>query len=558
MRLNAEDAVAREGMPADVTLTPDQIQQVVHELRIHQIELEMQNDELLSARNDLESQRERYFDLYDLAPVGYLTLNGQGKIIEANLTATSMLGITRTDLLKKPFAKFIHPEDQDLYYLHCKKNKGTTRPQPLDMRLVHSDNTSFWAQLLTTFQANGEGRITFSDITPRKEAEAESAKLEIQLLQAKKMEAIGRLAGGIAHDFNNMLTVIIGHADLAKMSVDRSSPIYENLIAISDAAEHSSNLTRQLLAFARKQVISPKLMDLNEAVSSMLNILQRLIGEEINLNWHPSASLWLVMLDPSQFDQILANLCINARDSIAGIGNITIETENYVTDDNFCSQNVDCIPGEYVRFSVSDDGCGMDMETLAKIFEPFYTTKGFGKGTGLGLATVDGIVKQNHGFINVCSEPGVGTTFSIFLPRNTDATGHSEVEAPEETARHGKLETILVVEDDPAILNLISTFLKELNYRVLAANGPREAMRLAIEHSDAIQLLITDVVMPDMTGHDLANNLKKLNPQIKCLFMSGYTADIIATHGVLATGVHFIQKPFTPKLLSAKLREVLT
>jgi CheY-like chemotaxis protein len=340
------------------------------------------------------------------------------------------------------------------------------------------------------------------------------------------------------------------------MHLDSDHPVCADLAEISKTAERSADLTRQLLAFARKQTIAPKVLDLNETVSGMLKMLQRLIGEDINLNWHPAPNLWSVNMDPTQIDQILANLCVNARDSIADVGKITIETGSSVIDKEYCAQNTGFTVGEYVRLAVSDNGCGMNKQTLAHIFEPFFTTKGPGEGTGLGLATVYGIAKQNNGFINVYSEPGQGTTFTIYLPRYAGKAEQKRMEGTMEPAKRGT-ETILLVEDEPAILNITSTILRKQGYTILAANTPSEAIRLAGEHVDKIHLLMTDVVMPDMNGKDLSNKLQTLYPQLKCLYMSGYTSNVIAHHGVLDAGINFIQKPFSLPDLASKVRDVL-
>ena len=394
------------------------------------------------------------------------------------------------------------------------------------------------------------------DITGLKEAEKERLTLETQLMQAQKMESIGRLAGGVAHDFNNMLTVIMGHAQLGQMKLDPTHPVYGDISEISKSAERSADLTKQLLAFARKQTVAPKVVNLNETVNSMLNMLQRLIGEDINLTWKPSSSLWTVKIDPSQIDQILANLCVNARDAISDTGKITIETENCSTNASYYISFEGAVPGEYVKLSVNDNGIGMDKAMLAHIFEPFYTTKEQGKGTGLGLATVYGIVKQNNGYIDVHSETGVGTTFTIYLPRYEGRATQSLKNGANESATKGN-ETILVVEDEPAILNMAKVMLTQLGYNVLVANTPGEAIQCSHEYVGEIDLLMTDVVMPEMNGRELAKNLLSIYPNIKRLFMSGYTADVIAHHGVLDEGVHFIQKPFNMNVLAGKLREVL-
>jgi len=396
---------------------------------------------------------------------------------------------------------------------------------------------------------------TVWDVTDRKRNETEKEKLQAQLLQSQKMESVGRLAGGVAHDFNNMLQTILGYSDLSLAQVAATSPVHEGLLEIRKAAMRSADLTRQLLAFARKQTAIPKILDLNDTVAGMLKMLQRLIGENIELAWLPGHSLWPVKMDPSQLDQILANLAINARDAIADTGKITIETENALLDAAYCADHPDCLPGEYVLLVVSDNGCGMDRETLAQIFEPFFTTKEQGKGTGLGLATVYGIVKQNNGFVSVDSEPGQGTTFSIYLPSFASETVPEEASRQEEPA--GGTETVLLVEDDAAILNLGKTILQRLGYTVLAANTPMMAIQLAQEHAGEIHLLITDVVMPEMNGRELVQRLSSCRPAMQCLYMSGYTADVIAHHGVLDPGIHFLQKPFSISDLALTIRKTL-
>ncbi|MCP4692552.1 MAG: response regulator [Desulfobacterales bacterium] len=323
-----------------------------------------------------------------------------------------------------------------------------------------------------------------------------------------------------------------------------------------DAAERSKNLTRQLLAFARKQIIAPTVLDLNKIVEGMLKMPRRLIGESIELVWLPSTEQRPVRVDPSQVDQILANLCVNAHDAIAGVGKVLIGTTNVSLDESDCRDYEGVVPGEYVLLTVSDNGCSMDKETRDNLYEPFFTTKEPGKGTGLGLATVYGIVKQNNGFINICSEPGQGATFKIHLPHHAAKVARMDKEAPAEPARGGD-ETILLVEDEPSILKMLETMLEHFGYTVLAADRPEEAIRVAKKHPGDIHLLITDVIMPGMNGKELARVLASLRPNLKCLYISGYTANEIAHHCVLDKGVRFMQKPFTGQELAAKVREVL-
>ncbi|MBU8910298.1 MAG: response regulator [Desulfobacterales bacterium] len=381
-------------------------------------------------------------------------------------------------------------------------------------------------------------------------------QLQAQLVQAQKMESIGRLAGGVAHDFNNALSVIMGTAELVINDVDPDGQLREDLDDILMAAKRAADITRQLLAFARKQTISPEVLDLNENIQSLLKMLRRLIGEDIDLAWLPGANLWSVNIDPSQIDQVLANLCVNAQDAIEGVGKITIETRNLTLDKDYCIDHACFIPGEYIQLSVTDSGCGMNKKTLDNIFEPFFTTKDVDKGTGLGMAMVYGIIRQNNGFINVDSEPGKGATIKIYLPRHESTVAEIHKGSTKEI-QSGQGETILVVEDDPSILNIMQTILKGLNYTVLTSNAPEKTMSIVKKYAGTVHLLITDVIMPKMNGHDMAELLRSTYPDLKCIFMSGYTADVIAHHGVLDKGIRFIQKPFSRRELAEIIRKVL-
>jgi PAS domain S-box-containing protein len=384
----------------------------------------------------------------------------------------------------------------------------------------------------------------------------EKISLESQFRHAQKMEAVGQLAGGMAHDFNNMLAMIIGYAELALDKVNPTGPIQDDLEAILRAANRSTEITRKLLAFARKQTIAPRVIDLNKTLAEMLRTLQRLIGEEIELTWQPGTNLWPIRMDPAQLDQILVNLCVNARDAIGHRGRITIETDRVTFDKTYCHAHPDFVPGDFVLLRVSDDGCGMDKKIRDRLFEPFFTTKGVGRGTGLGLSTIYGIVKQNQGLIRVSSKPGKGTTVRIFLQCHEGDTviprKNIHTESPKS---HG--ETILVVEDEAVILNLIRTMLERQGYTVLTADTRDEAIRLAEAHISKINMLLTDVIMPEMNGRELAERLILLKPNLKVLFMSGYTANVIAHRGVLENGVHFIQKPFSMKNLALRIHEIL-
>lgn len=383
----------------------------------------------------------------------------------------------------------------------------------------------------------------------------EQRLLEQQFLQAQKMESVGQLAGGVAHDFKNMLSIITGYAELALNKLNELDPLRKDLNEIRNAAMRSADLVRQLPAFAWQQAICPQVLDLNMAVNSSLNMLGRLIGEDIQMEFKPAENLWSVKMDPAQVNQILTNLAVNARDAIGGTGNLLIETANISLDEPYCRLHHGFMPGDYVALKVSDTGSGMTREVLDKIFEPFFTTKGEGKGTGLGLSTVYGIVKQNDGFINAYSEPGLGTTFKLFFPRHE---GKAEAfSAPVEKRPASGHETILIVEDEEMILDLCNAILMRQGYKVLSASSPGEAILLCETHSGPVDLLITDVVMPAMNGMELKKRITDSRPGIRALFMSGYTSDIIAHRGVLAEGAHFIQKPFSVDGLSRKVREVL-
>jgi PAS domain S-box-containing protein len=797
IRLTPEDSLVKSF---------EEAQRILHELQVHRIELEMQNEELRLAQTQLDAERARYYDLYDLAPVGYCTISKGGVILEANLTIAALLGVTRDGLINQLFSRYIFKEDQDSCYRRMQQLFSTGEPQSCELRMVYQDRTSFWAHLETTVAVNKErvttGRVVLSkvperqraedrlrqeqlfskslleslpaifylytypenrlvlwnkahetllgyepgemagmhvtdwhvpeakeavlqaietvmakgqnsieaplltkdgrllpfiltgvkfpteerlyfmgigvdiserrqaeeklrenvarlkalfnatsdsvilidnegtildlnensahrrelhkgkmlgqkiydflpseaaarrrmavaqtieekrlvqydevragkdyrvrlfpvmndfgevfqvasfsrDITESKQAEEEKALLEAQFHQAQKMESVGQLAGGVAHDFNNMLGVILGHAELAQNQLDPHNPLFTNLEEIRKAAKRSAQITRQLLAFARKQTVIPKVLDLNETVEGMLKMLQRLIGENINLTWMPGAGLWPVKMDPSQIDQILANLCVNARQAIgAGVGKITVETANDTLDQEYCETHPGFVAGDYVRIVVSDTGCGMDRQILAHIFEPFFTTKQIGEGTGLGLATVYGAVKQNNGFIYAESEPGQGATFTIYLPRYTGVVAQAQTAVATESSQTGH-ETILLVEDEQTILEMTTTMLQLLGHRVLAVGTADEALYLGAKHEGEIDLLLTDVIMPEMNGRDMAKHLLVSQPGMRVLFMSGYAANILTNQGALDEEVNFIEKPFTMQELAAKVRQTL-
>ncbi|NMB75484.1 MAG: PAS domain S-box protein [Myxococcales bacterium] len=496
-------------------------------------------------------------------PVAVFYKDSQGRYLGCNDTFTEIMGVTSEQIKGKTVHELWPGELAEKYHQMDLELMRRREHQTYEFKVKAKDGKIHPVIFAKDFFLDSAGKVAglvgaFLDISDRKRAEEEQAKLQAQLMQAQKMESIGRLAGGVAHDFNNMLGVILGHAELALERLEPDHPLRESLQEIRQAAERSADLTRQLLAFARKQTVTLRVLDLNDKVAGTLQMLRRLIGEDIDLAWRPGADLWRVAIDPAQVDQVLANLCVNARDAIADTGKVTIETNNVTLSAEYCADHPGISPGEYVMLAVSDDGCGMDAETRSHLFEPFFTTKEVGKGTGLGLATVYGIVRQNDGFINVYSEPGQGTTFKIYLPRHTEkAKAMPEPRQAPTPAPSAGGETILVVEDEPSFRTLCQRMLEGLGYTVIPAATPGEAIRLAREHEGQIDLLITDVVMPEMNGRDLAKNLMSIYPAIRRLFMSGYTANVIAHHGVLDEGVHFLQKPFTQNELAAKVQEAL-
>ncbi|MEC4684961.1 MAG: PAS domain S-box protein [Nitrospirota bacterium] len=506
------------------------------------------------ARRALRESERRYRNFFMDDITGDFIATPDGELLDCNPAFLRMLGFKSVEEARKHnmTTLFSSPEaSDDLLNLLIKDKK--VLDHELEMRRVDGKPIQVIENVFGKFDSNGnliEIQGYLIDITERK-------RLEQQLLQAQKMEAVGRLAGGVAHDFNNQLSVIMGYSEMALEETAKAGSVrHDYLQEILRAAQHSADLTRQLLAFARKQIISPRVLDLNNTVTDILKMLQRLIGEDIELIWKPGADLGKVKIDPSQIDQILANLLVNARDAISGVGRIIIRTENVVFDEAYCADHFGFIPGEFVLLEVSDNGCGMDKETMDNIFEPFFSTKEHGKGTGLGLATVYGIVKQNEGFINVYSEPGEGTTFRIYLSRFAEEASCVPAAPAPETVQQGT-ETVLLVEDEVTIMKMAKHMLEKLGYTVLAVSTPAEALRQIETYPEDIHLLITDIVMPEMNGRHLADQLCSIKPSLKCLFMSGYTANAIAHRGILEEGVHFIQKPFSIKDLSAKVREAL-
>ena len=508
----------------------------------------------IDARKQAEMERERLSVAIEQAAEVIVITDALGTIEYVNPAFTTVTGYSRAEAIGQN-PRLLKSGQQDAAFYH---DLWATLAggKAWQGRFVNrkKNGTLYTEEATISPVLDAAGRIT--KYVAAKRDITEHLNLHAQLTQAQKMEAVGRLAGGVAHDFNNILQTILGDAELAIEQTAPADAIRRDLEDIRDAAHRAADLTRQLLAFARKQVITPRTLDLNATVEGILKMLRRLIGENIELNWAPGAGLWPVKMDPGQIDQILANLCVNARDAINGVGAVQIATQNTRVDELNAARHEDFSPGDYVLLTVSDTGGGMDAETRDRIFEPFFTTKPTSKGTGLGLATVYGIVRQNRGHIGVYSEPGQGTTFRIHLPRHADAEAAPRTDALANTAPGGD-ETVLLVEDDLPLLNLSGRILRGLGYTVLAANAPEAALRLAEEHPGEIHLLLTDIIMPGMNGRQLAEQLTARRPRLKCLFMSGFTADVIARQGILDEDVHFIQKPFSAADLAAKIRKTL-
>lgn len=510
----------------------------------------------------LRQSEEEFRRLFENALEGIFQFTVEGRLMRANPGLARLLGYDSSAEMEKSLSDvdhqlYVHPEDREAAVSAILK-QGSVLGHEFEFR--RKDGGTIWVSLSARAVRDEGGRVLFiqgfvTDITARRQAEMERARLEEQFLQAQKMESVGRLAGGVAHDFNNMLQAILGNAALALEELPSDSPVRESLEEIQKSAQRSADLTRQLLAFARKQTISPRVLDLNGTITGMLKMLQRLIGEDVQLQWVPGVGLWPVRMDPSQVDQILANLVVNARDAIEGVGEVAIETRNVTLDGSPSNWRPERGAGDYVMLAVRDTGRGLAEEVKQHLFEPFFTTKGVGKGTGLGLATVFGIVTQNSGSIDVRSEPGQGTTFELFFPRAEVCADAGRVPA---TCRSVQgVETVLLVEDEAQILNLGRRMLERRGYTVLTAGTPAAAITLAEQHPGSIDVLVTDVVMPGMNGKELRERLLAKHPGLKCLFVSGYTADVIAYRGVLDQGLAFLPKPFTAETLAAKLRDVL-
>jgi len=499
----------------------------------------------------------KYRGLLEAAPDAMVVVNQGGQIVLLNVQAEKQFGYNRDELVGQEVKRIVPEGFAERLIADGTRTAAEALAQQIGMGIDlygrRKNGSDFPIEIMLSPLESAEGILVTAairDITERKH-------MEQMLRQAQKMEAVGQLAGGVAHDFNNLLGVILGYSDLLLERLGTNDSQRKDIEEIQKAGVRAALLTRQLLAFSRKQVLQPKVLDLNEVVAGAETLLRRLIGENIELLVIPNAALGRVKADSGQLEQIIINLAVNARDAMPAGGKLTIETSNVELDEQYAAQHASTLPGQHVMLAVTDTGCGMDAKTKAHIFEPFFTTKEFGKGTGLGLATVYGIVKQSGGSVWVYTEPGLGTTFKIYLPCVSPLV---EIVSPSdkvEKVDRGS-QTILIVEDDAALLQVTRRSLEDVGYAILAARSPAQAIDISESHQGPINLMVTDVIMPGMSGDRLAIHLSVLRPEMKVLYVSGYTDDTIVHHGVLEPGLAFLQKPFSPKTLARKVGEVLT
>ncbi|MCB2211403.1 PAS domain S-box protein [bacterium] len=508
----------------------------------------------ITARKAAEAERELLVTAINQSAESIVITDVQARIQYVNPTFEEHTGYTREEVIGKN-PSILKSGKQDLAFyqeLWATIRSGKTWIGRMVNKRKNGELYTEEASISPVFDHDGN----IVNFVAAKRDITKEISLEQQFRQAQKMESVGRLAGGVAHDFNNMLSVILGTVELAQLDLDPDHSVYNDLVEIEEAARRSSELTRQLLAFARKQTVDPKVLDLNQSVEGMLKMLQRLMGEDINLSWKPADNLAPVLLDPAQLDQVLANMCVNARDAIAGVGKVDIQTQAVDFDEEYCLQKAGFKPGRYVMLTVSDNGSGMEQEVAEQIFEPFFTTKAKGKGTGLGLSTVYGIIKQNNGFIDVYSELDVGTTFKMYFPEYQGETEDISEDILE-SVPHGNGEVVLVVEDEKTLLTITKRMLTGLNYVVITETSATRALETLRASGEMLDLLLADVVMPEMNGRELVEQIRGQFPQVKSLYMSGYTADVIANQGVLEKGVNFISKPFTLQNLAKAVRKAL-
>lgn len=546
---------------ANGNLTREIAVEKVKEFRELACSLTHMRDSIRRNINEIEQKTQQVKALIACSPVALFSVDVHGAVAIWTESAERLFGWQADEVTGQPLPIIPDSAQERFNEIFARVCQGEVMLGQ-EFQQKRKNDTLFHASLSSSPIRDSSGAIvgimaSVEDISTRIAQEKAHQEMQEQLLQSQKMESVGRLAGGVAHDYNNMLGVILGSAELALMNMDESDANRRYLKEIINAAQRSADITRQLLAFARKQTIAPVPLDLNDCISDMLKILRRLIGENIELEWLPQSSLGMVKMDATQIDQILANICINAKDAMPTGGKITLQTRSVKIDQEYCDRHHGFQAGEFICLSISDNGLGMDRETREKIFEPFFSTKKVNEGTGLGLATVYGIIKQNNGFINIYSEQGIGSTFNIYFPEHHGVARKKEVPPPAATpSGHGEL--VLLVEDEKAILQMCQKILVSLGYQVICSETANQALELVRSARLDIRLLITDVILPDLNGRELSQQLKQNYPELKVLFMSGYTANVIAHSGVLDEGVNFIQKPFSKNELAAKVAVTLT
>ncbi len=563
LRRRAEEMLRTQ--PAELDkIAPEEIKHLLHELQVHQIELELQNEELRRAQQELAVSREKYFDLYDLAPVGYLTISEKGLILEANLTAANLLGLERGHLIKQPVSRFIFREDQDIYYRHRKQLLETQAPQVSELRMVRTDGTPFWVRIEAILVRDSDDALLFrtavSDITDRKRAEEQRLEMEHRLQQTQKLESLGVLAGGVAHDFNNLLMAILGHADLALEELPLLSPTRKRIQEIMIASRQAAGLCLQMLAYTGKGQSVLKRVDLGAMVEEMAHLLKTSISKKAILNLNLKQGLPPIQADASQIRQIVMNLLINASEAIGDrSGVITISTGARESDQDYLRETClgnDVPAGLYVYLEVSDTGCGMDEETRRRIFEPFFTTKFTGRG--LGLAAVLGMVRTHKGALKLYSKPAKGTTFTVLFPAiSADEEEGTETTVAGAAAWRGS-GTVLLVDDEVTVRGVVRAMIEHLGFSVLTAADGLDALELYRERGGEIAVVLLDMTMPQMGGAETFRGLRRLDPGVRVILSSGYAEQDVVSRFASQGLNGFIQKPYTLDNLQTTLSRVLS
>ena len=556
LRARAEEKSCQSEYPASCTLSTEETDKLIHELRVHQIELEMQNEELRRTQHTLDTERLRYFDLYDMAPIGYLTVNKLGVITETNRAITIMLGIQRHKLLTRRLSQFIRPEDQDSYYLRHKQGGKTGEIQSWNMRLMRTDGSLFWAHLLATPAPEGDYWITCHDISGSVQLEEEKLALEQKLQQAQKLESLGVLAGGIAHDFNNILAIIIGYCSLIKKDYTTAADF---IPAIGKAAERASALCRQMLAYAGKSVSSLSEINVVTLVDEMVKMLSSALNENVTITLDCQADIPAITGDASQIRQIVMNLIINASEAIGDAhGEIYVSVARVAISSTHPTRDhlgKTITPGKYVCLEVTDNGCGMNIETKRRVFEPFYTTKF--KGRGLGMSAVLGILTAHKGVLQLTSQPDRGTTFKICLPVETGDSGDVESTQHQRPTRWRGSGTVLLVENEVEVILLMSAMLTKMGFTVIEALNGAEALELYRKKSGDITMVVMDIGMPVMDGYELFHELKKLTSDLPIIISSGFSETVITSRIPRSNIAALISKPFDFNQLQDEMKNVL-